>query len=92
MIALLQRTPLFAITKDNIPQHKWIESPTWMRNMLYENKVRWKPGRCKCGNHSDPCNDDEKLCPDNIAFTMFAADLLCLLSKVVAFEREHCVV
>ena len=40
MIALLQCTPLFAIAKDNIPQHKWIESPTWMQNMLYENKVR----------------------------------------------------
>ena len=86
MIALLQRTPLFAIAKDSIPYHKWIESPTWMQNILYENKLRWKPGRCKCRNHSDPCNDAEKLCAlTKIAFTMFAADLLS-----TGLGNEHC--
>ena len=88
MIALLQCTPLFAIAKDSIPQHKWIESPTWMQNILYENKLRWKPGRCKCRNHSDPCNDTEKLCAlTKIAFTMFTADLLS-----TGFGNEHCLV
>ena len=88
MIALLQCTPLFAIDKDNIPQHKWIESPTWMQNMLYENKVRWKPGSCTCRNHSDPCNDEEKLCAlTKIALSMFAAGLVS-----TATAGEHCLV
>ena len=90
MIALLQCTPLFAIAKDSIPQHKWIESPTWMQNMLYENKVRWKPGRCQCRNHSDPCNDEEKLCAlTKIALTMFAADLVSTRDTLL-HDNEHC--
>ena len=90
MIAILQRTPLFAIAKDSTPQHKWIESPTWMQNMLYENKVRWKPGRCKCRNHSDPCNDEEKHCAlTNIALSTFVVHLLSA-PNVLNVDYEHC--
>ena len=79
LIALLPLTPLFGIAKDNIPEYKWIESPTWMENTLYENQLRWKPGRCKCRDHNQPSNDEEKLCAvTNIAFTMFAAELFFL--------------
>ena len=79
MIALLPLMPLFGIAKDNIPEYKWIESPTWMENTLYEKKMRWKPGKCKYRNHYQPSNDKEKLCAlANIAFTMVAAELFLL--------------
>ena len=75
MIALLPLVPLFGIAKDNIPEYKWIKSPTWMENTLYENKLRWKPGRCKCKDHNQPSNEEEKLCAlTNVAFTMVAAE------------------
>ena len=76
MIALLPLTPLFAIDIDNIPPQKWIENQTWIRNILYEKKLRWNPSGCRCRDHKEPSSDLEKLCAlTNIAFTMFAADL-----------------
>ena len=89
LIALLPLTPLFGIAKNNIPEYKWIESPTWMENTLYENKLRWKPGGCKCRNHNQPSNGEEKLCAvTNIAFTMFAAELF-FLSDVYS-DNQQC--
>ena len=77
MIDLLPLTPLFAFEKDNVPQYKWIKSPTWMHNILYDQKLRWKP-RCKCQNHNQPSNDVEQVCAlTKVAFTMLAAELFC---------------
>ena len=85
MVALLPHTPLFGIDRNNIPCKclSWMSSSIclregWIRDTLYENKLRWKPGSCQCTNHHDPANKMEKICSlTKIAFTMFAAELCC---------------
>ena len=45
--------------------------------MLYVNKLRWSPAKCKCVSYSEPSNDKDRLCAlTDLAFTMFAAELL----------------
>ena len=68
----------------------WIESSSWMQTTLYEHRLRWKPGGCKCKNHKNPLNESEKLCAlTKIAFTMFAADLF-VQSRIKDIHRSGC--
>ena len=80
MIALLPLTPLFTVCNIHLNitlPHKWIKSYDWLRNTLYKNKLRWKPGKCGCKDHSRPADDAERLCAaTKVAFTIFAAQLV----------------
>ena len=85
MKMLLPLTPLFAVSKENIPADcEWIGSHTWMQNFLRINKVRWNTESWKCTNQTEQSLDRAKLeILSELACTMFAAELFtfCMYRK-----------
>ena len=89
MKALLLQTPLFAISKHSIPpQLTWIESPEWMRDILFAKRARWDGGVCDYDYDIVPESDDSKLAIlKQLAFTMHAN---ALFYRCCQFQAKNC--
>ena len=90
MKALLSRTPLYAIHKENIPpKQNWIKRAEWMLYILVSGKARWSTLEV-CKYHCDDEVSTKALqfhAMSQIAFTMHAAELF---SQCCKFNAVKC--
>ena len=92
MKALLSRTPLYAIQKENIPPEKtWIKCGEWMQHILSTKKAKWSKSEvCRYHFDGEESSDESQLCAmSQIAFTMHAAELFgqcCKFNAVKCME------
>ena len=90
MKALLSRTPLYAIHKENIPpKQNWIKCAEWMLYILVSGKARWSTSDI-CEYHCDSEVSTKALqfhTMSQIAFTMHAAELF---SQCCKFNAVKC--
>ena len=90
MKALLSRTPLCAIHKENIPPEiSWIKCGEWMQHVLASRNARWNSSQTCCydddGEESRKVSQFDAL--KQIAFTMHAAELF---SHCCKFNAMRC--